>query len=365
MKRSDPPVARRTAHSLRPLCRRGRTAGVLLSLVLFSAGSAGLPSAAEAAASDRVMLLGDSWAILSGPLWTPLFADNGHPEMTVVNPAASGILARYFSENPRVIPDLLAANPHVEWLLLSLGGNDLLTDWQQNDPAGWVERLKVAYRAFLKPIIAERPDLKIVFLGYDFMNFEMSPFCVLMAYDVFRGLLTPQINAEFLRVSEAQRQMAEEFGNVHALLPWGTLQAAGGVPNAPNVLLPSPAPFMNDCIHPTEEGYGILAQAIYEDYFVTALACTTDADGDGFTDKACGGVDCDDVNPGINPARPEITGNGMDDDCNATTPDKPAPVCGAYGSAGSAPGSAAAGVLSLLALILAPASIIPLLKRAC
>lgn len=42
-----------------------------------------------------------------------------------------------------------------------------------------------------------------------------------------------------------------------------------------------------------------------------------DLDGDGFNET----VDCDDGNPEVNPGETEIPGNGLDDDCNAVTPD--------------------------------------------
>ena len=41
-----------------------------------------------------------------------------------------------------------------------------------------------------------------------------------------------------------------------------------------------------------------------------------DDDGDGYTDEACGGVDCDDTDPDVNPGAVEDCDNGIDDDCD-------------------------------------------------
>jgi len=41
-----------------------------------------------------------------------------------------------------------------------------------------------------------------------------------------------------------------------------------------------------------------------------------DDDGDGYTDEVCGGDDCDDSDPDLNPGEEEICDNGIDDDCD-------------------------------------------------
>jgi len=44
--------------------------------------------------------------------------------------------------------------------------------------------------------------------------------------------------------------------------------------------------------------------------------CCDDDDGDGFTDEACGGGDCDDTDPAVRPKAPETPGDGIDSNCN-------------------------------------------------
>ena len=46
-----------------------------------------------------------------------------------------------------------------------------------------------------------------------------------------------------------------------------------------------------------------------------------DADGDGHQDAACGGDDCDDTNASVYPGAEEVCGNLVDDDCDGTVDD--------------------------------------------
>ncbi|MBT4277657.1 hypothetical protein HOD96_02845, partial [Candidatus Falkowbacteria bacterium] len=45
-----------------------------------------------------------------------------------------------------------------------------------------------------------------------------------------------------------------------------------------------------------------------------------DLDGDGHANPICGGDDCDDTNPDINPGEDEICGDGIDNDCDGVEP---------------------------------------------
>jgi hypothetical protein len=86
-----------------------------------------------------------------------------------------------------------------------------------------------------------------------------------------------------------------------------------------------------------------------------------DGDGDGYEAASCGGTDCDDSIPDVNPGMSEIPGNEIDDDCNPATPAYPEPantIATSYGRT-SLIGS---GVFNEVALVLLPVGAIILLR---
>ncbi|MBT4277832.1 alpha/beta hydrolase fold domain-containing protein, partial [Candidatus Falkowbacteria bacterium] len=57
-----------------------------------------------------------------------------------------------------------------------------------------------------------------------------------------------------------------------------------------------------------------------------------DLDGDGHANPICGGDDCDDTNPDINPGEDEICGDGIDNDCDGVEPNPGGPCTVGIGS---------------------------------
>jgi hypothetical protein len=121
--------------------------------------------------------------------------------------------------------------------------------------------------------------------------------------------------------------------------------------------------------HYGESGlFAVTAAAFQEHDFgewstTVALSACNDQDGDGYGNPASEAcpfptLDCNDSNPNVNPGRPEIPGNGMDDDCTPGTPPWGTPA-----STISENREPASRLANMGLLILIPGAVVILWKR--
>ncbi|MCU0234317.1 MAG: trypsin-like peptidase domain-containing protein, partial [Thermoanaerobaculales bacterium] len=68
--------------------------------------------------------------------------------------------------------------------------------------------------------------------------------------------------------------------------------------------------------HATADGAFASYYGEVEPWLDPGSVCSDDDDGDGFIAVACGGDDCDDADPSVNPGADEVCDNGIDDDCD-------------------------------------------------
>ncbi len=154
----------------------------------------------------KVLLLGDSWGNF---MWVYRTYKNsfdkfGYPDYIEegTNTVENGAEAEDFMVNPKLnyIVNALNNNPDIEWVLISLGGNDILGDWhknftqQQNDSL--LDVIESRLNFLIDTIIHTKPNIQILLSGYDYPNFGETCFLVPTgAYaDLFEDMGSPSFN---------------------------------------------------------------------------------------------------------------------------------------------------------------------------
>ena len=160
----------------------------LFSLLLILAGLALLQNMPVAKAqncsgttTERVMLLGDSWAHF---MWVArshqeVFEKFGFDDIEERGPATVLIGTQAESWNDQnghtIITNELNNYPSLDIVAISLGGNDIIGDWDVSMTIAQSEAMFVEIQGHLQDlvdvILAVRPDIEIVLYGYDYLNF--------------------------------------------------------------------------------------------------------------------------------------------------------------------------------------------------
>ncbi|MEO1085111.1 MAG: SGNH/GDSL hydrolase family protein [Acidobacteriota bacterium] len=274
------------------------TAAALLVAVLLSLPLQAQPMLDGAAgATERVLLVGDSWTEF---MWVnrtmrDVFADNGRPDIVEVGgpTTISGSTAAEWSQpsNLQLITDALAASPTIDIVQLTIGGNDFL-DGQPG--GGWfvgmtsaefdamAARIQSDAQVVIDHILGLDPDIQILLSLYDYANFEDGTLIGCSGRWGDLGQPTPrQLNQATLDLEAAISSLGDD-PRVTLIGHAGLMQFTFGFPGdniPPGQLLPPgdldrPSPeesmfffFVPDCIHLSPDGYYAVGQNLWNRYY--------------------------------------------------------------------------------------------------
>ncbi len=222
----------------------------LLSLLLLTAGAGQLAYAqCEEPETRRVLTVGDSWSVFmnANSTFNNVFRKWGHSDK------------RYFtnliiSENGAETDDFLGetkqqeiaaqleANPTIDVVHLSIGGNDVLGEWYIDWEQDQVDSLEAAVTVRLLEIMefikSVRPGIRIVWSGYAYPNFgevigslpsaaqSSHPF-----YDTWESMGLPDflaINNILISFSQSVQAYTEQDPQVDFVMCPGILQHVFG-----------------------------------------------------------------------------------------------------------------------------------------
>ncbi len=255
------------------------------------------------AQNSKVLIVGDSWAQqqYSDGIHNAVFDVNGYPDIEILSNAdATAVAIDGTTAADWVMPaelqkitDALVNNPSVDTVQLTLGGNDFLNNWNTSMSQLDIDILKADIvtdlQIIVDAILGVNSQIEIVMSFYDYPNFEETtndPWEFTCA-GVHNGMLNPtpfEVNSMALEFTNAFVQIAEQNPKVFHVPHWGRMQNAYGSPDGtlgpgeiplPGLIdLTSPLEamrvhlgFVDDCFHLAPEGYDILVQALFEEYF--------------------------------------------------------------------------------------------------
>lgn len=246
-----------------------------------------------------MLLVGDSWAYF---MWQDrslrdTFAAHGHPEILEEGTTTTLVGSTAADWNDPVelqkITDALAANPEVEIVQLTIGGNDFLDGapdgWYVGilDPEAVAARIGEDIEAVLDHLSTLNPDLEILVSLYDYSNYEdySGVFGELYCDQQFVAMNspdTPTLNEAVLSFSNYLQETLLGHPRVQVRTHWGLMQYLVGFPDAmppipPGVILPPgdssrPSPIQamlggGDCIHLGPMGNLGVAESLWWTYY--------------------------------------------------------------------------------------------------
>jgi hypothetical protein len=233
----------------------------------------------------EILVIGDSWADPIGEQLRLVLAERGHADTRVLFTKRWGeACALSTPDGLEQISDWIGQFPTVNFVHFSLGGNDIINRWTEDQAASsaedeLVEKVASCMETVFDHLLSIHPEAQIVWSSYDYLR-------------PIRLGSPPQINSLFDKLASAQTRVARARGSaVHVVDIVGTLQRSYGFdgvqysvydppnpippgdPSLPDPSLPSPHQAFRprDPTHPTSEANRVLATAQYEKLYRSLL----------------------------------------------------------------------------------------------
>ena len=250
-----------------------------------------------AGAADRVIVFGDSWSDLGFNSLRDTFVAHA-PGNDAVDAAISGLEADEMnSSNPSwglpFITSTIAAHPTADLVHLSLGGNDLRTEFHASLTPAEQDALLTGIadniEAVVTHIVSQRPDIEVFYSSYDYLRplpNMGTPFEVNTVLEQLQSRMES-------RLAGIPRATTHSFyGLMQTLFGQSEFGLAPGDSSLPDIHLPGPPEAFWDEIHLSFDmgfgggpfGYDLLAEEQYDAFYKWRMEPVTgdfDSDGDG------------------------------------------------------------------------------------
>jgi hypothetical protein len=255
------------------------------------------------AQTQRVLIIGDSWAQLQIDNGThgQVFSDNGFADISI-DPASdttsdNGKEAADWAapDQLQIIANVIMANPDIDTVQLTIGGNDFLNAWNANmtmmEQLALQQQILGDLTTIIDSVLALDSNIEVVLSFYDYPNFvdTISGVTGVVCNNLFNDMAQPtvvELNTAAREFELIYTQIATNNPRIFHVSHFGLMQSFFGFPDEgiqPGDILPpgditrtSPLEAMRDfgfgirdCFHLTPEGYGFLVQNTFDGYFFT------------------------------------------------------------------------------------------------
>jgi len=203
----------------------------------------------------KLLIVGDSWGNF---MWVyknyrESFKKFGYPDYLEegTGTVENGANASDFIVNPKLtnVINALNNNPDAEWVLMSLGGNDVLGEWHkdftpfQNDSL--LDTIQGTMQIIIDTIKQTKPGVQILISGYDYPNFaETTSILPNTAYtDLFESMGEPtfaEINGILEQLIQRFTDMAQADPQLNIVNNLGLMQYMFG--QTVNLIVPPYSP---------------------------------------------------------------------------------------------------------------------------